>query len=75
MVGSTPRSWAAASAVADLDPGHTRWAKMNNRTLLIFSAVAGALVLAGGAMFIATFEVPRPTAQLERVIPDERFPR
>jgi hypothetical protein len=33
------------------------------------------LALAGGGMFLATWEVPAPTAKVEKVIPDERFPR
>jgi hypothetical protein len=37
--------------------------------------VAGGLVLLVGAVFVTTWEVPRPTAQIEKVIPDERFPR
>lgn len=48
---------------------------MNRKKLLIFFVVAGALLLTGGAVFIVTWEVPRPTVQVERVIPDERLPR
>ncbi len=33
------------------------------------------LALAGGGVFLATWEVPAPTAKVEKVIPDERFPR
>jgi hypothetical protein len=45
------------------------------KNIIIFSAVAGVLLLTGGAVFVVTWEVPRPTAQVEKVIPDERFPR
>lgn len=33
------------------------------------------LVLAGGAAFLATWDIPAPTAAVEKVIPDDRFPR
>ena len=32
------------------------------------------LVVAGGAAFLATWDIPAPTAQVERVLPDDRFP-
>jgi hypothetical protein len=48
---------------------------MSKRNILVISAVAGGLVLLVGAVFVTTWEVPRPTAQIEKVIPDERFPR
>lgn len=33
------------------------------------------LVLVGGAAFLATWDIPAPTATVEKVIPDERFRR
>ena len=33
------------------------------------------LALAGGGVFLATWEIPAPKAKVEKVIPDERFPR
>ena len=33
------------------------------------------LLIAGGAAFLATWEIPAPTSPVERVIPDERLPR
>jgi len=33
------------------------------------------LVLVGGGVFLATWEIPAPKAKVEKVIPDERFPR
>ena len=33
------------------------------------------IALAGGGVFLATWEIPAPTAKVEKVIPDERFPR
>lgn len=33
------------------------------------------VALAGGGVFLATWEIPAPTAKVEKVIPDDRFPR
>jgi hypothetical protein len=33
------------------------------------------VVLLGGAMFLATWDIPAPTVKVETVIPDERLPR
>lgn len=33
------------------------------------------VVLVGGAAFLATWDIPAPTATVEKVIPDERFRR
>ena len=33
------------------------------------------IVLAAGAVFLATWDIPAPVATIEKVIPDERFPR
>ncbi len=48
---------------------------MSKKSILLVSAVAGVLVLLVGAAFLMTWEVSRPTAQVEKVIPTERFPR
>lgn len=40
----------------------------------MFLVLAGLLLL-GGAVFVATFDPPPPSAKVERVIADERFPR
>ncbi|MGE5505984.1 MAG: hypothetical protein ACM31L_16300 [Actinomycetota bacterium] len=42
------------------------------------SAVLVLLVLAavaGGAVFLATWDVPPPSARVEKVIPDDKLPR
>jgi len=31
------------------------------------------IILAGGAIFLATWEIPAPVAQVEKVIPNDRF--
>jgi hypothetical protein len=33
------------------------------------------LALAGGGVYLAMWEIPVPKAKVEKVIPDERFPR
>ncbi len=33
------------------------------------------LSLAGGAAFLATWDIPPPVQKVERVLPDDRFPR
>lgn len=33
------------------------------------------VVVAGGAVFLATWDIPAPVADVERVIPDDRFPQ
>jgi len=48
---------------------------MSKRNILFVLTVAGGLILMAGAVFVATWEVPRPTAKIEKVIPDERFAR
>jgi hypothetical protein len=42
------------------------------------AAVLVALVLAvivGGGIFLATFDLPPPSAKVEKVIPDDKLPR
>ena len=34
-----------------------------------------ALALGGGTIFLATWDIPPPSSQVERVIDDDRFPR
>jgi len=42
-----------------------------NRILLVLLMV---LVL-GGTVFLVTWEIPPPTSRVERVLPDDQFPR
>jgi hypothetical protein len=42
-----------------------------NRFLIVLLLV---LVL-GGTVFLVTWEIPPPTAHVERVLPDDTFPR
>jgi hypothetical protein len=32
-------------------------------------------VVVGGGAFLATWEIPAPVTNVERVLPDDRFPR
>ncbi len=38
-------------------------------------AIAALVVVAGVAVFLMTWEIPPPTATVEKVIPDDRFPQ
>ncbi|MFN4090881.1 MAG: hypothetical protein ACK4QW_17815 [Alphaproteobacteria bacterium] len=42
--------------------------------LRIVLITAAAAVVAGG-VFLATWDIPPPTRQIEKDVPDERFPR
>jgi Na+/H+ antiporter NhaC len=42
-----------------------------SRVLLLLLLV----VVLGGTMFLMTWEIPAPTARIERVIPDDTLPR
>jgi hypothetical protein len=45
--------------------------KILTRMMLIALLVA----IAGGAVFLATSDIPAPVAPVEKLIPNERFPR
>jgi hypothetical protein len=32
-------------------------------------------VVAGGTVFLATWDIPAPTARIEKAIPDDKLPR
>jgi len=42
--------------------------------LVILAAVV-AVVVVGGAVFLATWNIPAPSAKVEKVLPNDRFPR
>ncbi|MBP7064058.1 hypothetical protein [Ferrovibrio sp.] len=43
-----------------------------SRLLLIFLAVL-VLIVAGGGIFLATWNIPAPTARVEKTIPNDRL--
>jgi hypothetical protein len=45
------------------------------RKLAVVIIFAAMLILVGGAVFLAAWEIPAPSAVVERTIPDDRFPR
>jgi hypothetical protein len=47
---------------------------MAKRITLILAAIA-VLVIAGGGVLLANWQIPAPTKQLEKVIPNDRFAR
>ena len=34
-----------------------------------------AVILVGGAVFLSTWDIPAPTAPVEKVLPNDRFPK
>ncbi len=40
---------------------------------LVFVAVIAVII--GGAVFLASWDIPAPVADVKKVVPDERFPR
>ena len=46
---------------------------MSKKVLFALSAVLVAV--AGGGLFLITWEIPPPTTQVEKILPDESFPR
>ena len=42
-----------------------------NRILLVLLVV----IVLGGTVFLVTWEIPPPTSRVERVLPDNQFPR
>ncbi len=45
-----------------------------SRFLLIAVALV-VVILVGGTVFLMIWDIPAPTAHVEKVIPDARFPR
>lgn len=46
---------------------------MRRLFLILFLLVV--VLSAGGAVFVATWDIPPPTSEVRKVVPDERFPR
>ncbi|MBC8157895.1 MAG: hypothetical protein H8E94_01045 [Alphaproteobacteria bacterium] len=46
---------------------------MKNLSRLVMLAVFASII--GGAVFLATWDIPAPVSTVENVIPDDRFPR
>lgn len=42
-----------------------------NRVLLVLLVV----MFLGGTVFLVTWDIPPPTSRVERVLPDDQFPR
>jgi len=46
---------------------------MRNISRIVFIAVVAIIV--GGSVFLATWNIPAPMTTVEKVLPDDRFPR
>lgn len=53
-------------------PGICRVTMSTIQRLLLLVTV---LVVVGGVVFLMTWDIPPPTAHIERVIPDEELPK
>jgi hypothetical protein len=58
----------------DSVPDHTLGNAMGKRIALILLGIA-ILAIAGGGVLLASWHIPAPTKQLEKVIPNDRFGR
>jgi len=45
-----------------------------NRIALV-AVIVVVLALVGGGVFFATWDIPPPSAKVEKVLPNDRFPR
>ncbi|MCW8914709.1 MAG: hypothetical protein OQK24_02515 [Magnetovibrio sp.] len=45
------------------------------RKMPVFLLVLVLVAVGGGAVMLATWDIPAPVSTVEKVIPDERFPR
>ena len=43
--------------------------------LIRYLVIVLVVAIAGGAVFLATWRIPAPTTRIEKVIPNDRFPR
>jgi hypothetical protein len=46
---------------------------MKKTTFVVFIVLAGLIV--SGGFFLLTWDIPPPSAPVEKVLPDDRFPR
>jgi hypothetical protein len=46
---------------------------MSKAPFLVLAILVAAVV--GGAAFLATWDIPPPAERVEKVLPDDRFPR
>ncbi len=46
---------------------------LNRRVTILVAAIA--LLFVGAVAFLATQDIPAPTARVEKIIPDDRLPR
>jgi hypothetical protein len=45
------------------------------RKISFVALIIAVLVIAGGAVFLATWNIPPPTKPVEKVVPDAKLPR
>ena len=46
---------------------------MRRLPFILFGVIV--LIFAGGGVFLASWDIPAPSSKIEKVLPDDRFPR
>jgi hypothetical protein len=54
------------------DPSIRQGTRMKNLSKLVFILVIAIIV--GGGLFLATWDIPAPVNNVERTLPDNKFP-
>ena len=64
------------SLIRPIDTDNTfEWNIVFMGKLTIFILLLLLLGLGGGAVFLATWEIPAPVSNVEKVLPNDKFPR
>ena len=45
------------------------------KSLTRLAVIVVLAIIAGAAMFLSTWDIPAPSERVEKVLPDDRFPR
>ncbi len=63
--------WYPYRGFPTITRGYSKFMK-NIPKLILFLLL---VIIIGGSVFLATWDIPAPTADVKKVIPDDRFPR
>lgn len=75
MVDTRETGEGAASAVIGASWSRVEGGAVTMARMLLILIAAVIVVLAGGTAYLATRDMPPPTKRIEKVIPNDRFPR
>lgn len=59
------------NVLSPVQPRHRPGSVMSALTKILFALIA--VILVGGAVFLASWDMPPPSEPVERVLPNERF--